>query len=58
LKLIDTKIWFKHDDITDEFIRLSGEHVFVGDERIVIRGFLEICGELLDRQISFLKIIS
>ena len=30
LKLINNKVWFKHDDITDEFIRLSGEYVFDG----------------------------
>lgn len=47
LKLIDNKVWFKHDDITDEFERLSGEYVFDKDERIVIKGFLEMCSELL-----------
>ena len=58
LKLIGNKVWFKHDDITDEFERLSGRYakeffggdryVFDKDERIVIKGFLEMCGELLD----------
>ncbi len=47
LKLIGNKVWFKHDDITDEFERLSGEYVFDKDERVVIKGFLEMCGELL-----------
>tara|TARA_R110000851_G_scaffold4416_1_gene17952 strand:+ start:3056 stop:3256 length:201 start_codon:yes stop_codon:yes gene_type:complete len=47
LKLIDNKVWFKHDDITDEFIRLSDEHIFDEDERIIIKGFLELCVKVL-----------
>ena len=56
LKLINNKVWFKHDDITDEFIRLSGEYVFDGDERIIIKGFLEICGEILEYKLKKLKL--
>lgn len=46
LKLIDNKVWFKHHDITDEFVVLSDEYVFDGDERIIIEGFLRMCGEI------------
>jgi|TARA_R110000822_G_scaffold34517_1_gene98019 hypothetical protein len=50
LKLIDNKVWFKHDDITDEFEILSDEHIFDEDEGVVIKGFLELCVKVLTSQ--------